>query len=143
MVGILVECDDYRDPAITQGMTEVRADAEDAERIAALHCARYLTGYDPAERDAYLERENEAAPAGTLAGAPQLRGREAGAPDHREEGLRILVGGTPGHSQVLYEYLPDASTQLDVVAGFLDLGLGPGRARRLARRTGSSRTSIG
>ena len=117
---ILVACDDYRDPAITQAMTERRA-AADAELMTALQ-ARYLTGYDPAERDAYLERENAAA-SWYLAGAARYEAEKL-VLKAQEDSLRVLVVGTPGHSQALYEYLPGVA-ELAVV-GRIELAPGPG-----------------
>ena len=113
---ILVDCDAYRDPALPQRMTDDRAKA-DAEAYRG-HCARFLTGYDEAERDAYLERENEAA-RWYIARAAQY---EADKFVLESRDKRVLVCGTAGHTQVLYEYLPGFA-QLDVTACVaLDLG---------------------
>ena len=117
---ILVACDDYRDPGITQGLTEQRSDDDDA-KMERLH-ARYLTGFDPAERDAFLERENATA-AWYLAGAPRYEAEKLVARAW-QEGLRLLVAGTAGHAQVLYEYLPDVEAL--TVVGAVQVGAGPG-----------------
>ena len=113
---LLVTCDDYRDPAITQRLTEQRA-ARDAALMEYLH-ERYLTGYDPAERDAWLERENATA-SWYLAGAARLAA-ERFVLENRD--ARVLVCGTPGHTQALYEYLPGFA-ELHM-AGCVDLKLG-------------------
>ena len=121
---MLVDCDDYRAPALTQRMTDARA-AADAQHYEAL-CGRFLTGYDPAERDAYLERENQIA-AWYVANAARYEAEKV-VLAARQAGQRVLVCGTAGHTQVLYEYLADFA-ELDVV-GCVDLALGPGESGR-------------
>lgn len=114
---LLVKCDDYREPSLTQRMTADRAEADAA--AYRRHCDDFLTGYDEAERDAYLERENDAAR--WYAARAALYEADKFVLENRE--ARILVCGTPGHTQVLYEYL-SGFAQLKVTA-CVDLDLGP------------------
>ena len=121
---ILVDCAGYRAPELTRRMSHDRSVADET-RFAAL-TERFLTGYDPAERDAYLERENEIAQ-WYVANAARYEAEKA-LLEAKQTRHRVLVCGTPGHSQVLYEYLGDMAA-LDVV-GCVDLELGPGEPGR-------------
>ena len=121
---MLVDCAGYRAPQLTRRMTDDRTAAD--EGLFASLTERSLTGYDIVERDAFLERENEIA-RWHLANAARYEIDKL-LLDVRQSGKRLLVCGTPGHTQVLYEYLGDFAA-LDVVA-CVDLELGPGEPGR-------------
>lgn len=116
----LVDCADYRDPRLTQRLASDR-DAEDEAWYRGL-CAAYLKGYNAAERDAYIARENITAE-WYLENAP-LYELEKRVLNWRENGARVLIWGTPGHTQVLFEYVPDFA-RLNVV-GCVAGWTGPG-----------------
>lgn len=118
--GVLIDCARYAGPEIVQTLTADRARILDAEWKAIT--AKYLTRYDPAERDAYLAEENCIAE-----WHRQYRAKyelEQKLSDWNARRAAVVVVGTRGHTRCLYEYV-DAFSQLNVSA-FVPLDDRPG-----------------
>ena len=107
----LVECAPYRDPERVQRLVETRR-AADERHVIDLH-RRYLTGYDADERDRFLAAENARADwYGPHAARLAL---ERFVLASRLADRRVVIVGTPGHTQQIYEHVPDVA-RLRVVA---------------------------
>ena len=117
---MLVDCAAYRDPALVQHMMDGRQARldDDYARI----CDQHLSGYDESERDDYLAKENEIASWHLVSGARYET--EKFVLDCRGADRRVLICGTAGHTQALYEYI-DGFCDLNVVA-CVDPSVGPG-----------------
>jgi carbamoyltransferase len=134
--GVLIDCAPYRRPELVQQLTAERARRLDEEWRTVT--ARYLTRYDPTERDAYLAEANTIAEwhrdyrAKNEIEDAVLRWRSAG--------TRVAIVGTRGHTRCLYEYIDDFAT-LDVRA-FVPLDDRAGERAEFAIYPGTALTTI-
>ena len=123
--GFLIECRSYATPEMVKRLEIERRAALDAEWT--LVTAKYLTAYDPAERDAYLAEANPVAE-----WHRSYRSKyeiECQLDEWCSLRARILIVGTRGHTRCLYRHI-DRFAELDVQA-FVPLDDLPGEAGRL------------
>jgi peptidoglycan/xylan/chitin deacetylase (PgdA/CDA1 family) len=125
--GELVDCAPYARPELVQQLTAYRTRTLDEEWKTVTN--RYLTRYDPAERDAYLAEENRLAE-----WHRDYRAKyelEKKVLEWNAQRTRIAIVGTRGHTRCLYEYI-DGFASLDV-AGFIPLDERPGERGDFSR----------
>jgi carbamoyltransferase len=118
--GLLIDCRAQADPQLVTRMTGARARTLDEEWKAIT--ARYLAGYDPAERDAYLAEEGRIAEWHREYRAKyELEKKLA---EWTAQHSSLVIVGTRGHTRCLYQHLA-GFRDLDVTA-FVPLDERPG-----------------